>query len=195
MKMKTKTTYLLLLAVLISTISTLNGCASPKGSNVIEKRGFTQSMRSKALNQLYSHEPGARSEIAIAPGYAVFEAVQTQFLITSAGNAHGIVRDNQTGADTYMKAFSAGAGFGVGVKGFRAIVIFKDRAIMNEFVDKGWVFGASGTADAKSGDDGATASGAMAFDDRMKVYTFTDTGLMAGTSLRGVKVWKDKKLN
>ena len=26
-------------------------------------------------------------------------------------------------------------------------------------------------------------------------YTFTDKGLMAGASLRGVKVWKDKKLN
>ena len=193
--MKTKTTFLLLFAVLISTISTLSGCASPKGSNTIEKREFVQNMRSKALNQLYSLEPSARSEISAAPGYAVFEAVQTQILITSLGNAFGIVRDNQTGADTYMSAFSAGAGFGAGIKGFRAIVVFKDRTIMNEFIYKGWVFGASGTADAKSGDDGASTSGAMAFDDRMKVYTFTDTGLMAGASLRGVKVWKDKKLN
>jgi lipid-binding SYLF domain-containing protein len=193
--MKTKTTYLLLLAVLISMISTLSGCASPKGSNVIEKRGFAQSMRGEALDQLYSYKPGARSEIAAAPGYAVFEAVQTQFLIASTGNAYGIVRDNQIGSDTYMSAFSAGGGFGAGIKGFRAIVVFKDSAIMNEFIDKGWVFGASGTADAKSGDDGASASGTMTFDDRMKVYTFTDTGLMAGASLRGVKVWKDKKLN
>lgn len=193
--MKTKTTYLFLLAVLIITTSTLTGCASPKGSTAFDKRAYAQDMRSKALLQLYSHEPGARTEIAAAPGYAVFEAVQTQILITSTGNAYGIVRDNQTGADTYMSAFSAGAGFGVGIKGFRAIVVFKNRAIMNEFIDKGWVFGASGTADAKSGDDGATASGVTAFDDRMKVYTFTDTGLMAGASLRGVKVWKDKELN
>jgi lipid-binding SYLF domain-containing protein len=193
--MKTKTTYLLLLAVLMSTISTLSGCASPKGSTGMEKRVYTQNMRNEAVAQLYQLEPGARSEIAAAPGYAVFEAVQTQILITSAGNAYGIVHDNQTSADTYMSAFSGGAGFGLGVKGFLAIVVFKDRAIMNEFIDKGWVFGASGTADAKSGDDGASASGTMTFDDRMKVYTFTDTGLMAGASLRGVKVWKDKKLN
>ena len=193
--MKTKTTYLLLFAVLIMTISTLTGCASPKGSNVVEKRGFTQNMRSEALDQLYSYEPGVRSEIAAAPGYAVFEAVQTQFLITSTGNAYGIVRDNQTGADTYMSAFSAGAGFGMGVKGFRAVVIFKDRATMNAFVNKGWVFGASGTADATSDSDGATVSGSMAFGDGMKVYTFTEKGLMAGASLNGVKVWKDEKLN
>ena len=193
--MKTKASYLLLLAVLIITTSTLTGCASPKGSTGMEKRVYVQNMCSEAIAQLYQLEPGVRSEIAAAPGYAVFEAVQAQFLITSTGNAYGIVHDNQTGMDTYMSAFSAGAGFGAGVKGFRAIVVFEDRATMNRFVDKGWVFGASGTADAKSGDQGGSASTAMSFGDGMKVYTFTDTGLMAGASLRGVKVWKDEKLN
>ena len=193
--MKMKTTYLLLLAVLIITTSTLTGCASPKGSTAFDKRAYAQDMRSKALLQLYRHEPGARAEIGNAPGYAVFEAVQTQFLITRTGNAYGIVRDNQTRADTYMSALSAGAGLGIGIKGFRAIVVFKDRTFMNEFIDKGWVFGASGTADAKSGSEGVTASGAKAFDDRLKVYTFTDSGLMAGASLRGVKVWRDTKMN
>jgi len=193
--MKTKTTILLFLAVIIVPPITLTGCASPQGSNVVEKREYAQDMRSRSLQQLYKFEPGAREEVANSPGYAVFEAVQTQFIITTSGNAYGIVRDNQTGSDTYMSAFSAGAGFGAGIKGFRAIVIFKERSIMNEFVDKGWVFGASGTADAKSGGEGASASGAMSFDNRMKVYTFTDTGLMAGASLRGVKVWKNDELN
>jgi len=193
--MRAKQLFTLLLAVLIGTISTLTGCASPKGSTGMEKRVYVRDMRTDALLQLYSHEPGARAEIAAAPGYAVFEAVQAQFLITSTGNAYGIVRDNQTSTDTYMSAFSGGAGFGLGVKGFRAIVVFKDRATMNEFVSKGWVFGATGTTDAKSETKGGSASGAMAFGDGMKVYTFTDKGLMAGASLRGVKVWKDKKLN
>jgi lipid-binding SYLF domain-containing protein len=193
--MKKNQLFTLLLAVLIGTISTLTGCAAPKGYNASDKRIHSQDMRYEALRQLFLYEPSARTEINNAPGYAVFEAVQTQFLIASTGNASGIVRDNQTGADTYMSAFSGGAGFGLGVKGFRAIVIFKERSIMNEFVNNGWVFGVSGTADAKAGDDGGSVSGAANFDDRMKVYTFTDTGLMAGASLRGVKVWKDKKLN
>ena len=193
--MKKNQSLALLLAFLIGTMSTLTGCAAPKGSTASEKRIYSHNMRSEALHQLYLHQPGARAEIAGAPGYAVFEAVQTQILITSTGNASGIVRDNQTGADTYMSAFSGGAGFGLGVKGFRAIIIFKERSIMNEFVNNGWVFGVSGTADAKAGDDGGSISGAANFDDRMKVYTFTDTGLMAGASLRGTKVWKNEELN
>ena len=95
------------------------------------------------LNQLYSSKPEARSEIDNAPGYAVFDAVQTQVLITSSGNAYGIVRDNQTGKDTYMSAFSAGGGIGAGIKSFRAVVIFNDQEVMNEVVNKGWVFGAA----------------------------------------------------
>jgi lipid-binding SYLF domain-containing protein len=185
----------ILLAVLITITSVIIGCASPKGSTGMEKRANVQQMCNDALLQMYNHKPAARSEINAAPGYAVFEAVQAQFLITSTGNAYGIVHDNQTGEDIYMSAFSAGAGFGAGLKNFRAVVIFKDSSIMDEFVNKGWVFGATGTADATTDAEGATVSGAASFDDRLTVYTFTDKGLMAGASLRGVKVWKDEKLN
>ena len=66
---------------------------------------------------------------------------------------------------------------------------------MDEFVNNGWVFGATGTADAMRKQDGSSVSGALAFDGRLKIYTFTKSGLMAAASLRGVKVWKDKDLN
>jgi lipid-binding SYLF domain-containing protein len=190
--MKTKATSVLLLAVLMST---LTGCAAPKGKTVLAKRASAQNMVGEALYQLYRLDPTARREVTTAPGYAVFEAIQTQILISSTGNAYGIVRNNLTGGETHMKAFSAGAGFGAGIKNFRAIVVFKDPAIMEEFVNKGWVFGAHGTADAMYKGGGGTASGVTTFDGRMKVYTFTESGLMAGVSLRGVKVWKNKELN
>jgi hypothetical protein len=190
--MKMKLTCTLLVAVLIST---LTGCATPKGKTVRAKRISAQNMCGEALYQLYSLDPSARREVATAPGYGVFEAIQTQAGIGSAGNAYGIVRNNMTGRETHMKAFSGGAGLGLGIKNFRAIVVFKDRGVMDQFVDKGWVFGAHGTADAINKGEGATTSGAAAFDSRLKIYTFTNSGLMAGASLRGVKVWKNKELN
>ena len=190
--MKTKMIHAILFAVLISAIT---GCATPKGKDAQAKRLYSQNMSNEALVQLYRHEAGARREIASAPGYGVFEARQTATGIGSTGNAYGIVRNNSTGEETYMKAFSAGAGLGLGIKDFRAIVVFKDSGIMDEFVNKGWVFGATATADAVNKGDGASASGTTAFDGRLKVYTFTNTGLMAGASLRGLKVWKDKDLN
>ena len=193
--MKMKMTCTLLLAVLIGAMSTLTGCAAPKGKSVSEKRISARHMSSEVLSQLYTHTPDARQEITTAPGYAVFEAIQTQTGIGSSGNAYGIVRDNLTGIETHMKAFSAGAGLGVGIKSFRAVVVFKDREVMEEFLNQGWVFGATATADAMNKREGVSVSGAAAFDGRLKIYTFTASGLMAGTSLRGVKVWKNKELN
>ena len=173
----------------------LSGCKSPKGKTLTEKRAYVRQMRSDALEHLFSLDSNMRGEIAKAPGYAVFDAVQTQFIISSTGNGYGIVRDNKTGHDTYMSAFGLGAGLGVGIKGYRVVVIFKDGNVMREFVDKGWVFGAHGTADVKAGEKGASASGSAAFDSRLKILTFTDTGFMVGASVRGAKAWKDKKLN
>lgn len=190
--MKTRIINALLMAVLIST---LIGCAAPKGKDIQEKRIYAQNMSNEAINQLYRYDADARGEMASAAGYAVFEAYQTQMIFTGTGNAYGIVRDNLTGQETHMKAFSAGAGFGAGIKNYRAIIVFKDRAIMDEFVNKGWVFGATGTADATHKKDGSSISGSSAFDGRLKVYTFTESGLMAAASLRGVKVWKNKDLN
>jgi hypothetical protein len=193
--MKTKTTHALLLAVLLSITGTLTGCAGPKGKTVLAKRASARNMVGEALYQLYSFDASARNEIMTASGYGVFEGIQTQILISSTGNAYGVVRSNLTGKETHMKALSAGGGLGAGIKSFRTIVVFKDPEVMDEFVNKGWVFGAHGTADAMYKGDGSTVSGTSAFGGRMKIYTFTETGLMAGVSLRGVKVWKDKELN
>jgi len=184
-----------MMAVLIGALSMLTGCLSPKGGSPSEKRTAARDMADEALYQLYAHAPAARQEIAAAPGYGVFRGVQTQTLIGSSGNAYGVVRDNQTGREIHMKAFGGGAGFGVGIKDFRAVIVFKNREVMDEFVNKGWVFGATGTADAIYKDEGGSASGAVAFDSRLKVYTFTKSGLQAGGTLRGAKVWKNKELN
>jgi len=193
--MKMKMTCTLMLAVLIGAVSTLTGCLSPKGKSVSEKRITAQDMASDALNILYTLAPDAQQEIAAAPGYGVFRSIQTQTLIGSTGNAYGVVRNNLTGRETHMKAFGAGAGFGAGIKDYRAVVVFKDREVMQEFVDKGWVFGASATADVMRKREGAAAGGTVAFDNRLKIYTFTQSGLKAGAALRGAKVWKNKELN
>lgn len=186
--------YVIMMACVVSLVM-FSGCASPKGETAFDKQGHVQDMRSEALEILYSKEPALKGEVANAPGYAVLDLVQTQFLITSFGNGYGVVRDNLSGRDTYMSAFGLGAGLGVGVKGYRALIIFEDREVMHKFVEDGWAFSASGTADAKVDDTGGSVSGAAAFTSGLKVRVFTSTGLMLGGSLRGGKVWKDDDLN
>ena len=45
-----------------------------------------------------------------------------------------------------MKMRTLGGGIGLGLKDFRAVIIFRNREDLEEFVEKGWEFG--GEADA-----------------------------------------------
>jgi len=173
----------------------LSGCATPKGETRLDKREHVQDITASSLARIYELEPGTRDMIAAAPGYAVFDAVQTQFLITSTGNGYGLVHNNRTGKEYYMSAVGLGAGFGAGIKSQRIIIVFEDEQVMNKFVFEGWVFGASGTATARAVNVEDEVQETAAFEEGMRVYSFTENGLMAGVSLRGSKVWLDEKLN
>ena len=59
-------------------------------------------MRQDVLSEIYSEKPDVQSQVANAPGYAVFSNVNVNLLLASFGGGYGVVRDNQSGRDTYM---------------------------------------------------------------------------------------------
>jgi lipid-binding SYLF domain-containing protein len=118
-------------------------------------------------------------------------------LLLSTENGYGVVHDNGTGKDTFMKMAGAGAGLGMGVKDYRVVFIFTDPAVMQRFVDSGWDFGGQADAAAKTGETGAAASGtttagAVA---GMEIYQFTQSGLALQATVQGTKYWRDEALN
>ncbi|MEM6474155.1 MAG: YSC84-related protein, partial [Planctomycetota bacterium] len=106
----------------------------------------------------------------------------------------GVIRDNRTGTDTYMKMGEVGVGLGAGVKDYRIVMVFHDAETMSDFVEKGWSFGAQADAAAKASDKGA-AAGAEAILDGVTVYQITETGLALQATIKGTKFWKDDELN
>lgn len=160
-----------------------------------KKRAEIQTMAQKTLTQLYKEAPKAKSEVAKAKGYAVFSNVGINVIFLSGGGGKGMVHDNATGKNTYMKMGSAGVGLGLGIKDFRAVFIFNTKKAMNEFTDKGWDFSAQADAAAASGDKGGEGSAAVTVMPGTKVYQITKNGLALQATLQGTKYWKDKKLN
>ena len=90
-----------------------------------EQRKELQKARADSLQKLYAEQPSAKAELQSAKGYAVFSNTGINVLVVSTGNGGGILHDNRTGKETYMKMFSAGGGWGMGVKSFSAILIFQ----------------------------------------------------------------------
>jgi len=172
----------------------ISGCATTRGGNPQEKRAAVQDMKHEVLNDLYKVNPQAKSEISTAPGYAVFSNANVNLILASFGGGYGVVENKNNGANTYMKMGEIGLGLGLGVKDFRAVLVFKNEKAMHQFVNKGWEFGGSADAAAKAGEKGAAVGGEVVIDD-VKIYQLTKSGLALQATLKGTKFWKDKALN
>lgn len=172
----------------------LNSCATTGGKSIQEKRQTVNGMRTKVLSELYKLKPQTRSMIAQAPGYAVFSNKNVNVIFASVSGGYGVVRNNKTGRDTYMKMGEVGVGLGLGIKDFRAVFIFHDTITMNDFINSGWEFGAHADAAAKASDAGAAVGGEILVDN-ITIYQLTEAGLALQATVKGTKYWKDSDLN
>ena len=172
----------------------LSGCATSGATTEADKRQAILDMKQEVLTDLYKVNSGAKSQIANAPGYAVFSNANINLIFASFSGGEGVVQDNKTGKHTYMKMGEAGIGLGLGVKDFRAVFVFHKRDAMQKFIDSGWEFGAHADAAAKAGEKGGAVGGEALLDD-VTIYQMTESGLALQATIKGTKYWKDKELN
>ena len=171
------------------------GCTSPKGETPAAKRAEVRKMRTETLAALYKAQPKAQQAIRKAYGYGVFSNVGVHVIFLSGGNGWGVVRDNKTGKDVYMKMLSGGVGFGLGVKDFRGVFVFTTREALNRFVEYGWDAGAQADAAAKSSDKGGAFAGAISVAPGIELYQITENGLALQATIQGTKYWRDDDLS
>lgn len=170
------------------------GCATPQGDTASEKRASVQEMTQSTLAEAYRLNPGLQTKVKRAAGYGVFSNRGTKFLVVSSGSGYGLVRDNRTGRDTYMRMAEVGGGLGFGIKEFRAVFVFRDNQTLRQFVDSGWDFGGDVGAAAKTRTQGGQVS-AGASAQGIEIYQFTDRGLELAATVAGTKYWQDEELN
>jgi lipid-binding SYLF domain-containing protein len=170
-------------------------CVTPKGNTVQEKRNYILGMKKETLSELYSKRPEAKSKIKNAAGYAVFSNINTNLFLFSSGNGYGVAIDNKNGKNAYMKMNFGGIGPGIGVKDFRAVLIFNNKQTFNEFLNGDWEFGGHADAAAKSDEKGAAAGGEMYIKDDIEVYQITEAGVALQATVAGTYFREYGELN
>lgn len=188
MTMPLRLTGMLLLSAILLTSPVLADKSDKKRNKIL-------TMREEVLDRLYSDRPETRQEIQNSVGYAVFSNVGVNVIFISGGGGSGVVHDNRSGLDTYMKMGTAGVGLGLGIKDFRAIFVFHDQKAFDDFVEKGWDFSGEADAAANSDDKGGELSGATTLSKKVNVYQYNKAGIALQATLRGTKYWQDDKLN
>jgi lipid-binding SYLF domain-containing protein len=152
-------------------------------------------MRSDTLDALFAEKPEARDEVENSHAVAVFTSVGLNLFLLSTARGGGIVRETGTGKETFMRMFSVGGGFGMGVKDFRVIFIFHTKTVYENFLNSGWDFSGQADAAAKTGEKGASEEGAATVIDGVTLYQLTESGLALQVTLQGTKYYLDKDLN
>jgi lipid-binding SYLF domain-containing protein len=160
-----------------------------------QQRQQIEEARGAALTKLYAEKPSAKAEIQGAVGYAVFSSVGVNVFVVATERGGGILKDNATGEETYMKMFSAGGGVGMGVKDFDAVFVFHTEEAMQQFQQEGWDFSGKADASAESEDKGMGTEAAVTAVPGTTIYQLTDAGLALQATLQGTKFWADDELN
>lgn len=180
--------------LLIFAVAVTCSACGTSGYTVAQKREAVQTMRQETLADLYELKPAARAKVQAAPGYGVFSNANVNVILASFGGGYGVVHDNQSGRDVYMKMGEVGLGLGWGVKDFRAVFVFHNRETLNRFITSGWEFGAHADAAATAGDMGGAVGGEILLDN-ITIYQMTEAGLALQATVKGTRYWQDDELN
>lgn len=177
-------------------LALLAGPAAPaRADEAAQKRAEIAKMRAETLADLYRIHPAAKAHLQKSVGYGVFSNVGVNLILLSAAAGSGVVRDNRSGKDVYMKMVSGGIGIGLGVKDFRGVFVFTSDKALKFFLDSGWEGSAQADAAAVAGSKGGSAAGAITVAPGMELYQITKNGLALQATIQGTKYYKDDALN
>ena len=182
--------HFLKVGVLSLSLLAVGAFADDKAAKQAEVVKSTQA----AMERFYKAKPELKAAVDKAPGYGVFTTYGVSFLIGGSGGT-GLVHDNKTGKNTFMKVGAASAGLQLGASQTEMLFVFKTPAAMSKFIDSGWEVTNIATASADA--SGAMAGGGKGETEMQDAatYTLTKNGLEAGLAVAGSKFWKDKDLN
>jgi hypothetical protein len=84
--------------------------ASVSAADADKKREALRKLRADTLEDFYATKPELRAEVEKAVGYAVFDGSQVNLVLFVGGLGGGMLVENKTGKETFMKMTRVGTG-------------------------------------------------------------------------------------
>jgi lipid-binding SYLF domain-containing protein len=164
-------------------------------SALVQRRNEVREMANDGLAALFEAAPGTRAVIEHAAGFGVFSTFGLKIFFAGGTTGKGVVVNNFTHRNTFMKMLQVQAGLGFGIKKDRLVFVFETQKALRDFVTQGWEFGGQVSAAAMVADKGGMFAGAVSVSPGVYLYQLTETGLSASITIGGTKYFKDEDLN
>ena len=114
------------------------GAHAQDESAIMQGRQQVREAAQDTLSTLYEYQPSARYAVEHAAGYAVFSTFGIKLLFAGGQQGKGMVVNNRTHRQTFMKMVGVQAGLGFGVAKTRLVFIFETVSAMQSFINQGW---------------------------------------------------------
>ena len=164
-------------------------------ASAAEQRAQINELHDKTLAKLYAKYPHAERVIGECYAYATLSNTGIKFGLFGDAHGRGVAINNQTGERVYLRMKELSAGFGIGAKEYDLIFLLNTREAWDNFIIGKIRFGASAEASADDGVSGGTIEGAEYVAPGVWVFQMTTKGLALDATLKGTKIYADKKLN
>ena len=183
------------MAVLMVFLTAATAFAATKAEKIQKERGEIEQLAEKALSNLYAKVPSAERVIENCYAYATLSNTGMKLGIFGDAHGRGLAVNNETGERLYMRMKEMGIGLGLGVKEYDLIFVIGTEEAWHSFISGDIKFASSAEAAASDGVTGDSMEGASIAAKGVWVYQITKKGLALDASIKGTKIYPDKKLN
>ena len=173
--------------------TTVFAAASP--DKIDKQRAEIDTLSTQALQRLYDKVPSAQNVIKNCYAYATLSNTGIKLGLFGDAHGRGLAINNATGEKVYMRMKEMGIGLGLGVKEYDLIFVIGTEKAWNSFISGDIKFASSAEASASDGQAGGAVEGASIAANGVWVYQITKKGLALDASIKGTKIYADKKLN
>ena len=181
------------LTLLLCMLTTTAFAASE--DSAAEQRWQVDQLSAKTLQKLYAKYPDAERVIGKCYAYATLSNSGVKVLFIGSSHGRGVAINNRTGEKVYLRMKELSAGLGLGAKEYNLIFLLNTPEAWENFIAGKTRFGASAEASANDGVSGGSIEGAEYVAPGVWLYQMTTKGLALEATLKGTKIYKDKKLN
>ena len=170
--------------------------ATALASDSVEKqRQQINALHAKTLERLYEKYPHAQRVINQCYAYATLSNTGIKVGLFGSSHGRGLAVNNVTGERVYMRMEEQSVGLGLGVKEYDLVFLINTREAWDNFLIGKIRFAASAEAAANDGVTGGSIEGAEYVAPGVWVFRMTTKGDSLEATLKGMKIFKNKKLN
>lgn len=175
-------------------LAVLAGCASPDGETLAEKQAFTLKKRDVAMAELAVRDPAARAKTEVAIGYLFMSCFSIHPGFGTFANGYGVIHNNRTGRETFIRMTRFGLGPGLAVKGYYVVATLDNLEDVEALEQGTWYVGAFAEASFRFGGTGGSAIGETVRGQN-EVWVWTHTGVSLELAAGGGKYYLDDSMN